>query len=208
MNFLTKVAAAAVLLTTVNVFAGSRFLDRDPLRTCGGHVELSEAANGDLALKFENLNTNNCDTLRFYDVTSGRTLQTYDIRGTSYTLSKSQRSALSSDCRVGFTVSGYRGNDDFNVTLGWWCEVFGGGQTGGHNGGSNQSFQLSGAGNCKLLINGVYANRNVSDVFCGPARNRSDVVSYEFSRNNNCKVMINGSYANQNVSDYFCTSRQ
>lgn len=191
-----------VLLVSMNSFADSRYLDSRYMSDCGGTVELRESDNGDLALKFTGLDTWKCDRLRFYDVTSGRTLTTYDINGTSYTLSKSHRSSLSDDCRVGFTVSGSYRRDDFNVVLNWCSSSRGGGNNGGRY--NVYSYQLSRAGNCKLLVGGTYSGRNVSDVYCTGASG-DDVISYEVSNAGNCKRMINGRYSGQNVSDFLCS---
>lgn len=200
---LMSILSAMTLFVAFNASADSQYLDSARMSRCGGSVELRKADNGDLAIKFEGLNTDRCWKLRFYDYTSGRTIKTYDIKGTSYTLSQDQRQHLSSDCKVGFSVSGQT-QDDFTITLGWWSCATGGGQTGG--GSSAYSYQWSNSGNCKVLVNGVYANRNASDSFCQGAQGK-EVVSYEYSAKRNCKLMINGQYANKNVDNYFCDAR-
>lgn len=197
---MNKLMGFVVLFASLNVFADSRFLDSKRMSDCGGRVELRQSENGDLALQFDGLNTRRCDTLRFYDVSSGRTLKTYEIQGTSYTLSQTHREALSDDCRVGFTVSGRYAKDDFNVVLNWCAN-----RRVEHRA-SRQSYQLSNSGNCKLMENGEYSGRNVADGFCTGARG-NDVVTYELSNKGNCKRMINGNYTGQNVSPYFCTVR-
>ena len=202
MKLMTILGLAAFLFS-FQASADSQYLDSARMYSCGGAVELRKASNGDLAIKFEDLNTNRCWKLRFYDYSSGRTIQTYDIRGTSYTLSRDQRAHLSSDCKVGFTVSGYT-QENFTITLGWWGCM--GGQQPGGGSSSRYSFQYSNAGNCKLLINGVYSNRNVDTEFCSGAHGK-DIVSYAYSNKHNCKRMINGQYSGQNVSDYYCNAR-
>jgi len=199
-----KLMGFVVLFASLNAFADSIYLDREPMRDCGGTVTLRESDNGDLALKFEGLRTDRCNNLRFYDVSSGATLKVYSIQGTSYTLSKEQRESLNSDCRLGFTVSGSFRTDKFHVVLNR-CRVQRP-QPLPLPSRNNQSFQLSNKGNCKLLINGTFSNRIVDDKYCTGARG-DDVVSYEFSNNNNCKRMINGQYSNVNVADSYCTAR-
>lgn len=204
MNIFAKLLGVVALFASVQSFADSRIGDIDRMYQCGGVVILSSAANGDLALKFEGRG-NQCNHLRFFDVTSGRTLKSYQIQGSSYTLSKSMRDSLSSDCRVGFTVSGPYARDTFNVVLPW-CSSYPQPRPRPQPA-HGYSYQLSNAGNCKLMKYGQYANLNVEDAFCAGARSKNDVISYEFSNAGNCKRMINGSYSNVNVAQRFCTDR-
>jgi hypothetical protein len=203
IRILSAIATLALLLSA-NAYAESQYLDSQSMSQCGGTVELRRADNDDLALKFTGLNTSRCDTLRFYDADTGRTLKTYEIHGNSFTLSRSQRAALSNDCRVGFNVSGRHAVDHFEVTLGWWCEL--NHPTDPMPPTMTQAFQLSNSGNCKLMVNGSYSGRNVSGEYCAGASSRNDIVTYEFSHAGNCKRMINGSYSGQNVAEYMCTT--
>lgn len=205
MNLFAKLLGAAALLVSFSASADSQINDVERMYRCGGVVILSEAANGDLALKFEGRGSQ-CNQLRFYDVTSGRTLKSYVIQGSSYTLSKTMRDSLSSDCRVGFQVYGPYTSDTFTVNLlnRWNC---------GWQRPQPQpqpstgiGFQLSNAGNCKLMRYGQYQNRNVEISFCQTARG-NDIISYEYSNANNCKLMRNGQFSNQLVSQRFCSAR-
>ena len=203
---LMTILSAMTLFVAINASADSQYLDSKALYTCGGSVELRKAANGDLAIKIENLRSSACSVLKFYDVTSGRTIKAYDLNGTSYTLSKAQEASLSSDCRLGFTIgNGFQAYENFNIIMSWWSCYAGGGSTGSGSS-SRYSYQWSNNGNCKVLVNGVYANRNASDSFCSGIQGKQ-VASYEFSNKGNCKLMIDGQYSNQNVSDYFCSAR-
>lgn len=188
-------------------FAGSKYLDDADLGQCtyqrDGRVELREAANGDLSIKFVGLNTNRCGTLRFYDAYSDRTIKTYQIKGSSYTLSKQQAGELNKDCKVGFEVyTRGRGYQAYTISLGW-CSKYSKPKQKRNNG---WSYQWSNKRNCKLMKNGSYQNKNVADKYCSPASGKQ-TVSYEWSKKNNCKVMINGRYANRNVSDSYCKAR-
>lgn len=191
----SKLAVAVLMLTSSAAFANSDRLDVKPLRDCGGSVELREADNGDLAIKLVNLDTSRCDRLVFTDVSSRREIKAYDIRGTSYTLSKSMIESLSDDCRVNFRISGRYRSDSFDIVT--RCRR-------AANPSGERSYQLSNAGNCKLMINGQYSNQNVAAVFCQGAQSTRDIINYEVSNRGNCKLMINGQYSNRNVDDAFC----
>src|SRR5258708_1696381 len=149
MNCTKFFLGLALVLSSITSFAASTYLDSEPLRHCGGYVTLREAGNGDLALNFRDLNTNRCDNLKFYDASSGAFIKHYDIRGTSYTLSNTQREALSQDCRLGFDVYGSV-RDYFSVVLTHCRPVR---QPSERN--SDLSFQWSSNDNCKVLRNGV-----------------------------------------------------
>jgi len=166
------------------------------LRECGGYITLNESANGDLAILLKEFGSR-CDRLVVTDHSSGKEIKRYDpIKGTSYTLSNKMLDSLSGDCRVNFSVSGHTAKDGFFVYLTRpSCRKV--------LAKSPNSYQLSNNGNCKLLINSVYSQKNVDVIYCQGATGK-DVVSYEWSNNNNCKLMINGNYANKNVGDRFC----
>lgn len=197
-----------VTMLSVSALAENRYIDSADLHGCGGRVVLGEAPNGDLSLKFENrpysaFNPSYCNGLQFVDVSSGRVIKEYQVKGTSYTLSKSMMSSLSSDCRVAaYFNNGYNVTQRITVSLNWCRPVSQPSHTR-----NPYSFQLSGSDNCKLMINGQYSNRNVSDDFCGPLTSRRDVVTYEWSKNDNCKIMINGNYTNQNTADKYCRAQ-
>ncbi|MBL7545968.1 MAG: hypothetical protein JNL11_19270 [Bdellovibrionaceae bacterium] len=198
----------------VPALADSQFLDRERLNTCGGSVELRRADNGDLALQLERIDKSYCPTLRFVDASSGRVIKSYRIEGSSYTLSQSQRAALSSDCSVEFQLLTRNGRvvERKAIVLGWWCSAQRPTQPdpisrpGKRN--NPYSYDISANENCKLNINGRYAQENVSKRFCEPLNGRRhSVVSYEWSSSERCKVMIDGRYTNRNVSDYYCEVR-
>ena len=168
-----------ISMVTASALADSQFLDREPLRTCGGSVELRRAANNDLALKFEGrIDRNFCDRLRFVDVSSGRVIKSYNFEGSSYTLSQSMRSSLSSDCSVEFQMLSPRGRvvERKQVTLGWWCastpSVGRPGQGGHYGGGYGRiTYQWSQNNNCKIMRDGVYTGQNteqhLEEYYCG-----------------------------------------
>lgn len=186
-------------LVAVNAFADSQLLDTARLYQCGGHVELNRAGNGDLALKFENVNKNYCTGLRFVDVTSGRVIKSYAFQGTSYTLSQSQRDSLSDDCRVQVQLLNAYGSvtDRVDVTLGWWCSV-----SKPVKKSNPYSYDVSGGGNCKLNVNGSYV-RNVDDAFCAPLNGQKKTfVSYEYSNTDKCKIMIDGRFVGHTHDSY------
>ncbi|MCO5144485.1 MAG: hypothetical protein M9962_15510 [Oligoflexia bacterium] len=200
MKPFSLLALVALLSTSLNAFAGSQLLDTEKFRNCGnGEIELRKADNGDLAINIKD--NDYCTNLRFYDRSSGRTIKTYDIKGSSYTLSKDQRAALSSDCQVGIDLSGRYGADRYYITLGWWCEAS---HARPSKPASNKSYQLSNNSNCKLMVSGQFSGQLVDDSFCQGARSKNDIISYEVSNKGNCKLMINGNYSNQNVADHFC----
>lgn len=191
-------------MIAVSALAESRYLDSERLRGCGGQVELRQADNGDLALKFEgNLNRGNCQSLRFVDSSSGYVIKTYQFQGSSYTLSQSQKAHLSQDCRVEFQLLNGAGYvvDRKAVVLNWCAPAYVQKQN------SIYSYALSGKGNCKLMI-GNRLEKLVSDAFCSPLRgDKNSSVSYQWSNKNNCKVMINGLYSGDNTQDFYCEAR-
>lgn len=201
---LSLLVAVAGLNTAL---AGSKFVDDARLGSCSrssGTIELREADNGSLSIQLRGLDSNRCNKLRFYDYYSKRTIKSYSIKGTNYTLSKAQAGELQKDCKLGIEVEGPRGYEAYSINL-WWCSPAKSYRPAPSRGG-DYSFQWSNNRNCKLMINGEYSNRNVSDRWCQAASGK-DVVSYEWSRKGNCKVMINGQYANRNVSDSYCEAK-
>lgn len=167
---------ALISMVAVSALADSQFLDRERLNQCGGSVELRRAGNGDLALKFEGrIDRNFCDRLRFVDVSSGRVIRSYNFEGSSYTLSQSMRSSLSSDCSVEFQMLSPRGRvvERKQVTLGWWCAAApvirhnpGAGRGGGYT-----TYEWSQNNNCKIMVNGRYTGNNtpehLEEYYCG-----------------------------------------
>ncbi len=170
------------------------------LNYCGGKITLNEAGNGDLSIQLEGVNTNRCGQLTVSDNSSRRTIKSYDIQGTSYTLSKKMLESLSDDCQVNFRIHSSYNSDGFIVYIPWCRPNSGGGSS--HNG--IVSYQLSNNDNCKLMINGNYSGKNVGNDYCQGAERKSDIISYEWSQKKNCKLMINGDYANRNVADKYC----
>ncbi len=189
MNVLVGILA---LVVTYTASAGSEQLGRAVnLYDCGSQITLNEAGNGDLSVQFTNI-PERCSNFTI-TATSGEVIKQYKLKGQSYTLSKKMLSALSADCRVNMEVHSNSGrtSDSFYVYIPW-CTPASSGPSG------QVEFQLSGKGNCKLMVNGNYSNTNVDDAFCSYVSGK-DMVTYEFSRKGNCKVMLNGSYSNQNT---------
>lgn len=195
-------------LMALNAFAESALLDSANLHGCGGRVELRYAANGDLALKFvdnsySRFNANYCNGLQFIDASSGRVIKEYDVKGTSYTLSQKMRDSLSSDCRLTANFNnGYRVTQGITVTLNWCAPV----QPSYPR--NPYSYELSKQGNCKLMINGVYSNVNVTDGSCNILRgDKSLSVRYEYSRAGHCKIMINNVFIQELgfADKYYCS---
>lgn len=199
---------SALLLVGISSFADSAYLDSAPMYTCGGTIQLRESDNGDLNVVFKGFqNRTYCTDLKFVDVSSGRTIKSYKFEGTSYTLSNSQEYSLGTDCRLGVQLTNqYAGTlEKFEIVLGY-CKRSSSSHSSQQS--SRFSFDISGSGNCKLNIDGQYANKLVDDVYCAPLNGQKKVyVSYEFSNKGNCKIMINGSYSNQNTSDSLCNAR-
>lgn len=201
-------------LFAANAFAASYYEDSARLDSCGGRVELRQAGNGDLALKFVGVNQRYCTGLRFVDVSNNRTIKSYDFQGTSYTLSKKMEKELSKDCAVKYQITNYNGRvvESGRVALTWWsCYIspkpnYGGG---GYSSGGYRTYEWSNNGNCKIMINGVYSGNNTpqsQEYLCGQ-RPRRDVVTYEWSNKGNCKIMINGVYSGNNTprsQEYLC----
>ncbi len=204
MKMLLSTLGLLSCLVAFTASAESIYLDSEPMRACGGSIQLREAGNGDLSIKLNGDQSLACNTLKFVDVSSGRTIKSYEIKGSSYTLSKSQSESLSDDCKLGIKIGSSYGPvyEQFEIVLGWCSSRHS--QPSYSN--SGFSFQKSHAGNCKLMVNGQYQNKNVSDAYCQYAEG-SETVSYEYSNKGNCKVMIDGKYDNQNVSEAFCQAR-
>jgi len=176
MNFLKTMIGALILAASFSASADSMYLDSERMYSCGGSIQLREAYNGDLALV---LRGNQCSHLRFYDVTSGRTIKEYYVQGTSFTLSNSMLRSLSSDCRLGLTLSG-GGRERFEVVSGW-CRR-------------------------NLFTAPVprydYDRHNRSDRY--DRYDRGPRVTYEWSSKGNCKKMINGQFSGDLVPKSFC----
>jgi hypothetical protein len=197
-----------VTLMSASAFGESQLLDAAALRGCGGKVELREAANGDLALKFmdngySKFSEAKCPNLRFVDASSNRTIKEYDVRGSSYTLSNKMRDSLSSDCtlKVQFDNGAYT-TQYITVKL-TRCSA----QQPSYPK-NPYSYELSGRGNCKLMVNSAYANKNVEDVYCQPARgDKNTSVRYEYSRSGNCKIMLNDRFSEALADGYFCSKQ-
>jgi hypothetical protein len=204
MGALALVVTAAISTAAV---ADSVFLDREPLYGCGGTIDLRQAYNGDLSIKFNNLDLWACQTLKVYDSSSGRTLNSYTLSSpdASYTLSKNQLESLSDDCSLGLRISGSRRHDKKKVQL-----------RGCRPGPSYPSprppygvtYEWSNVGNCKKMINGQYSGENVSSLFCllspRPTPRPAPRVSYEWSHKGNCKKMIDGVFTGEFASEYYC----
>ncbi|GEM_PF-3719866 len=200
-------------LAAVNVFGASRYLDSERLYQCGGSVELREAGNGDLALKFEGgIDKSYCSGLRFVDVTSGRVIKSYPFQGSSYTLSKRMESELGKDCAVEFQLTNGRGRviERKQIVLGWWsCLVSRPSQPSypSYPSYGRTTYEWSNNNNCKIMVDGVYTGRNTpehQEYLCGARPGR---VTYEWSNKGNCKIMINGQYSGQNTpkhEEYKC----
>ncbi len=200
-------------LAAVNVFGASRYLDSERLYQCGGSVELREAGNGDLALKFEGgIDKSYCSGLRFVDVTSGRVIKSYPFQGSSYTLSKRMESELGRDCAVEFQLTNGRGRviERKQIVLGWWsCLVSRPSQPSypSYPSYGRTTYEWSNNNNCKIMVDGVYTGRNTpehQEYLCGARPGR---VTYEWSNKGNCKIMINGQYSGQNTpkhEEYKC----
>lgn len=194
-------------MLSVGAFADSYYQDSARLDSCGGRVELRQAGNGDLALKFVGVNQRYCTNLRFVDVSNRKTIKSYPFEGTSYTLNKKMEKELGKDCAVEYQLSNYNGRvvDSGRVVLKWWAcyrspvvvapvplpapKV------------SPYSYAISGNGNCKVMKYGSYTNVNTSKDFCAPISGyaKGTSVSYAWSQNDNCKIMINGRYSNENT---------
>ncbi|MBX9766579.1 MAG: hypothetical protein K2X47_04850 [Bdellovibrionales bacterium] len=200
----TRLLGALALVIASAVSAGavadSVVLDRENLYNCGGTIDLRQAYNGDLSLKINNLDTWACQTLRVYDYSSGRTLNSYNInsRDASYTLSKAQLSSLSSDCALGLEISGSRRSDRKRVTLpncrrGPSYPPYG-----------RITYEWSNKHNCKKMIDGQFSGELVPDYFCYARPNPIPRVTYEWSNAGNCKKMINGVFSGELVSKLYC----
>ncbi len=171
------------------------------LNNCQGKITLNQADNNALSIQLEGVNTSRCSQLTVSDSSSKRVIKSYDIKGTSYTLSKEMLKDLSQDCQVDFRIhSQYGSSADRFIVYIPWCRPS---SQSSNSGSGLKSYQLSNNGNCKLMLNGNYSGSNVDSSYCSGARG-NDVVSYEWSNKNNCKRMINGDYSNQNVSDKYC----
>ncbi len=211
------VAALALTLAFAGCATAPKESDRQPasseqlgrpvtLSQCGGHIELRQADNGDLAIKLENVNTQRCPNFRVSDNTSGREIKSYELERSfntkaSYTLSKKMLSSLGTDCRVDFKISGSWNADGFFVYL---TNCYDPGS--GKKSNSDLSYELSNSRNCKLMKNGQYTEVNVGDEFCSGAM-KGDRIEYEWSNSGNCKRMKNDQYTNENVGDRFCDNR-
>jgi hypothetical protein len=215
----SKVLGVLALLVSTTALSYSSFLDREPLAGCRPSYSYQpttvdlRAANGTLNLVFRNLDVNKCGTLRVFDASSGRTIRTYDVRSAgsnpSYTISREQMGHLSSDCSLGFTLSGGYYPETRYVTLGWCAPVYSYPTYPTYPSYDRVTYEWSREGNCKKMINGQYSGQNVSDSYCGyrqpsyPSYPRSN-VTYEWSNKGHCKKMINGQYSGENVAEYNC----
>ncbi|OYZ12820.1 MAG: hypothetical protein B7Y39_18740 [Bdellovibrio sp. 28-41-41] len=151
-------------LIAFNAMADSDYLDSKRLSQCGGRVQLRQAANGDLALKFSgNVNRDYCSKIRFVDVSSGRVIKGYEFEGTSYTLSNKMEKELGKDCAVEFqltTRSGYV-VESKQVVLKWWaCWASHSQPSYPTYPSGRKTYEWSNKGNCKIMINGVYSGNN------------------------------------------------
>lgn len=193
----------------VNAVADSYYMDSERLYQCGGEVELRQAANGDLALKFiGNVNKSYCSRVRFVDVTSRREIKSYNFEGSSYTLSKKMEQSLGSDCAVEFqltTSSGYV-VEKKAVVLKWWACYLSrpSYSTPSYPSYGRTTYEWSNNDNCKIMINGQYSGNNTpehQEYLCGSRPSR-DVITYEWSNKGNCKIMVNGQYSGNKTSEY------
>jgi hypothetical protein len=196
----SKFLAVALLFVSVSAFAQrSEQLGRPVyLHSCGGSVTLNEANNGDLSIQLHNVNTYRCPRLEVRDASSGRMIRSYEIQGTSYTLSRQMLSSLNSDCRLNFSIEGGAWREDGFTVYIPWCSSHGGGW-------GRVTYEWSNNGNCKKMIDGQYSGQNVADYYCAglPGGNHQR-ITYEWSNAGNCKKMITGQYSGQNVADHYC----
>lgn len=202
MMFTRLLGAVALVIASAisaSALANSTVLDRESLSNCGGTLDLRQSYNGDLSLKINNLDTWACQTLRIYDFSSGRTLNTYNIPGrdASFTLSKAQISSLSSDCSLGLEISGSRRSDRKRVTLS-------GCRPGPSYPSGRITYEWSRKQNCKKMVDGVFSGELVPDYFCYARPNPVPRVTYEWSNNGNCKKMVNGIFSGELVSKLYC----
>lgn len=212
---------ARILGLLIALGASSAFAQRSAqlgypvyLNDCGGYITLNQSYNGDLSVQLSGVNTARCYNLKVSDASSGRTIKSYRIEGTSYTLSKSMLSALGQDCRVNFDIGGgYWSNDRFSVVVPFCSPTpsyptpyptpYPSGRI---------TYEWSNAGNCKKMVDGVYSGQNVSDYYCrnipgGGNGGHHGRITYEWSNAGNCKKMIDGVYSGQNVSKFYCYAR-
>ena len=153
------------------------------------------------------------------DVSSRRVIKGYEFEGTSYTLSNKMEKELGKDCAVEFqltTASGYV-VESKQVVLKWWaCYASSRPQPSlpvpmpvPSKKSSPFSYELSGNGNCKIMLNGRYTKENTrSPSVCSPLNGyaKGSNLQYLWSNNDNCKIMINGQYI-RNTADFYCSAR-
>jgi hypothetical protein len=203
MKSFYSLVGAVVLFASIHASAITAEIARPVyLRNCGfsAHVELREAQNGAYSLQLVDLNPS-CYNLRFFDVSSGRTLKSYPINGTNYTLSKADRESLSEDCALGVSIAGSGVEITYYIQN---CRPVRPAMVA--SGDMGITYELSGNNNCKLMVRGVYKQPNVSVSFCAGAR-KGDVTTFGYTVFGNCKRMING-LTIENVSDYFCSANK
>jgi hypothetical protein len=213
-----KFIGLSLLLGSISAFAQSNVQLDYPvyLNDCRGSITLNQAADGDLSIQLRNVDTDRCPFLTMNDASSGRLIKTYEIQGTSYTLSKQMLASLSQDCRLNFNVSGsFWSSDNFVVYIPWCVPQGNYGRSEYPHSSeyprssdySRVTYEWSNNGNCKKMVNGSYSGENVSESLCSGVRPRGDYgprISYEWSNKHNCKKMINGAYSGENVSDFYC----
>lgn len=214
-----KLIALSLLMITTSAFAqrSEQLGRRVYLNDCGGYVTLNESSNGDLSIQLHNVDTYRCYRFEVSDASSGRVIRSYNIQGTSYTLSREMLRSLSTDCRLNFEIGGRSwSNDSFFVYVPWCSRGPGGGYWDPGFGYGRITYEWSNAGNCKKMIDGVFSGQLVDDSYCGGRGGRGGSwdpgfgygrITYEWSNAGNCKKMIDGVFSGQLVDDSYCGGR-
>lgn len=109
MKFAFKIMALSIFFVAINASAKSKLLKTFKLNSCGGNLELREAANSNLAIVFKKNNdgVNKCDQLQFIDVNKAEIISSYQLsKGWAYTLSSTQTAILKGEGFLAIKILG------------------------------------------------------------------------------------------------------